>query len=212
MHIWYTLPMRFSFLLVPAALILLSGCSGPGGHPASTPSATAAPTGPATTSASATPTPSPTATTPLLTGAAVKPGEVPATEDPHFITDDSGGAIAFAGYFYRALDWSIATTNPNLLRAISAPPCTGCQQYIQKLDRLAAEGGRTESGRLSVSSYAPIDGSFVQADYVIEVSINQDPNIVVDGSGDRETFTPTATPAINDLYVSWVTGPSKHKK
>jgi Family of unknown function (DUF6318) len=185
-------------------LILVAECSGSGGHAAATPSVTAEPSSPATTSESA--TPSPTATTPLLTGADVKPGEVPPTEDPRFITDDSGGAVSFASYFYKALDWSIATTSPNLLRAISATTCTGCQEYIQKLDRLAAAGGHTESGRLRVSSYAPVEGTFVHADYVIEVSIDQDSNVVIDGAGDRETFAPTSNPAVNDLYVSWVDG------
>jgi hypothetical protein len=79
-YIWYTLPMRFAILVVPTAvLILLAGCSGSGSHSGATPSVSAVPTDPATTSASDSPTPSSTATSPLLTGPDVKPGEVPPT-------------------------------------------------------------------------------------------------------------------------------------
>jgi hypothetical protein len=198
--------MRFAILLLSAsALILLTGCSGSGGHPASTPSATAVPSSPAT-SASATPTPSPTATTPLLTGAAVKPGEVPPTEDPRFITDDSGGAIGFANYFYQALDWSIATTNPNLLRAISAPTCTTCQGYIHGIDALAASGGHSEGGRLIATAFAPTDGTVAKSDFVIQVTITQQQELIVDASGASSSAPAPINPATNYLYVSWNNG------
>jgi hypothetical protein len=196
--------MRFTFLLLPAAALILVGCSGSGAHRPSMPSVTAEQTSPETTSASA--TPSPTATTPLLTGAAVKPGEVPPTLDPHFRTDDSGGAIAFAGYFYRALDWSIATTNPNLLRAISAPSCKPCTKYIQEIDALAAAGGHSEGARLQVSAYAPAEGDLLKADYVIQVTINQAPQVLVAKNGTRATPSPPSNPAINYLYMSWDNG------
>jgi hypothetical protein len=109
----------------------------------------------------------------LLTGADVRPGEMPPTQDPHFITDDSGGAIAFAGYFYKALDWSIATTNANLLM---------------------------------VSAYAPVTGDLVQADFVVEVTIDQQPDVIVSANGATATNGPALTGAINDLYMDWQNG------
>jgi Family of unknown function (DUF6318) len=198
--------MRFAILLLPAsALILVAGCSGSRGHAASTPSATAVPTSPATTSASA--TPSPTATTPLLTGAAVKPGEVPPTEDPHFIIDDIGGAIGFASYFYEALDWSIATTNANLLRPISASTCKACQRYIQEIDALSSTGGHSEGARLSAVKFAPAHGDLVQATYVVQVTITQDAQVIVGADGSRTSVAPPSpNPNINYLYVSWGEG------
>jgi Family of unknown function (DUF6318) len=196
--------MRFALLLAPAAvLILLAGCSGTGGHRAATPSATAAPTSPALTSASPTPTPSPTATTPLLTGAAVKPGEVPPTEDPHFITDDSGGAIAFAGYFYRALDWSIATTNANLLRPISDPSCVECQKFIDEIDAFAAKGGHSEGARILATKFAPAHGDLVQSQFVIQVTLTQEPEVFVNADGTRSTPSPPTNPTVSYLYMDW---------
>jgi Family of unknown function (DUF6318) len=198
--------MRFAILLLPAsALILLTECSGSGSHPDSTPSATAVPSSSAT-SASATPTPSPTATTPLLTGAAVKPGEVPPTEDPHFITDDQGGAITFAGYFFRALDWSIATTNPNLLRAISAPSCATCQGYIHDIDAVAAKGGHSEGSRISAYEFAPAHGDLVAAQFVIQVTLTQQPQVLVSADGTRSTPPPPNNPVVTYVYMDWQNG------
>jgi Family of unknown function (DUF6318) len=130
---------------------------------------------------------------------------MPPTQDPHFITDDSGGAIAFAGYFYKALDWSIATTNANLLRAISAPTCKSCQGYIQMLDRSAAAGEHSDA-RLMVSAYAPVTGDLVQADFVVEVTIDQQPDVIVSANGATATNGPALTGAINDLYMDWQNG------
>jgi hypothetical protein len=131
---------------------------------------------------------------------------VPPTENPHFITNDSGGAISFAGYFYRALDWSIATTNANLLRAISAPTCVYCQDYIRKIDALAASGGHSEGARLIASQFAPGEGTYVPADYAIKVTLTQDPQIIVQSDGARATYAPTVSPTINYLYVTWKDG------
>jgi hypothetical protein len=136
----------------------------------------------------------------------VKPGEVPPTEDPHFITDDSGGAIAFAGYFYRALDWSIATTNANLLRAISAPSCKTCQGYIHDIDALAASGGHSEGGRLLATAFAPTDGTVAESDFVIQVTITQQQEVIVDAGGASSRPPAPINPATNYLYVSWNNG------
>jgi hypothetical protein len=125
--------------------------------------------------------------------------------DPHFRTDDSGRAIAFAGYFFRALDWSIATTNANLLRAISAPSCSGCQEYIQQLDRFAATG-KHSIARLSVSAYAPVTGHLEKADLVIQVTVSQQPDVLVNADGSSETNGPALVGSILYLYMDWQNG------
>ncbi len=60
--------------------------------------------GSAASSASPTASVSPTSTTPLLTGAAVKPGEVPPLYLQDAKSDDISGALSFAYYFYKAVD------------------------------------------------------------------------------------------------------------
>lgn len=136
----------------------------------------------------------------------MKPGEVPPVEDRSLIANSASGAFYFASYFYRAIDWSIATTNPNLLRAISAPSCKPCTKYIQEIDALAAAGGHSEGARLQVSAYAPAEGDLLKADYVIQVTINQAPQVLVAKNGTRATPSPPSNPAINYLYMSWDNG------
>jgi hypothetical protein len=104
------------------------------------------------------------------------------------------------------LDWSLATTNANLLRAISAPTCVYCQDYIRKIDALAASGGHSEGARLSASKFSPGPGTEYAADYAIEVTFTQDPQIVVQSDGARATYSPPVSPTINYLYVSWKDG------
>jgi hypothetical protein len=198
--------MRWRYLAVTAALWLgAAACGGPARDPARSSVPSSAPASLAAPSAS--PTPSATSTTPLLSGAAVKPGELPPVQDPRFLTDDQAGAMAFAAYFYRALDWSIATSNPNLLRPISAQSCKTCQEYIQKLDTLAAASGHSEGARLSANKFAPVHGTLVASDFVIQVTFDQDQEVLVSGSGDRQTLPPPPkNPGINYLYMTWVNG------
>ena len=187
-----------------ATCLLLAGCTG-GAKPAVSPVPSSTGVSTAAASGSTAPSVSPTATTPLLTGAAVRPGEVPPTQDPRFITDDQAGAISFAAYFYRALDWSIATTNPNLLRPISDPGCATCQHYIQELDQLSADRGHIEGGRISVNKYAPAHGDVVQSDFVVQVTADQQAVVVVTSAGDRTTQSAAAS-GLNYLYTSWRNG------
>ena len=151
---------------------------------------------------------SPTATTPLLTGAAVKPGEVPPTQDPRFITDDQAGAISFAAYFYRALDWSIATSNPNLLRPISSPGCKPASEYIQEIDSFVASGGHSEGGSAGAFKFAPVQGTLVHSDFVIEVTINQDRGPRETPMGLGQYAAASKDPGINYLYVTGMNGRS----
>jgi hypothetical protein len=124
--------MRTGIAVVLAVGCLsLAACSGSSGGPDPSFSFSPAPSFPTRSSPAASSGPdsrtvaqSPTGTSPVLTGAGVKPGEKPPIFDRRFLTHDQGGAIAFTSYFYRALDWSIATTNANLLRPMSAPTCS----------------------------------------------------------------------------------------
>jgi Family of unknown function (DUF6318) len=159
------------------------------------------PTAPATTTS--TPTAADTATTPLLTGAAVLPGEVPPTPSSYENHDDASGALAFAAYFYKALDWSIATTNPNLLRPISAPSCSACQYYIQRLDGLAADGAYSTGARGHVIELMVTTGAAVKADVVVKVTLVQQPGVIFSPGAAPVTYPPAANPTINYLYMSW---------
>jgi hypothetical protein len=191
-----------------AAACLLAGCGAGTGRsslsasrsPGSTPAAAVT----ASASVSASITPSPTGTAPLLTGAAVKPGELPPTRDTRFAGDDANGALSFANYFYESIDWSIATSNPNLLRSISGPGCRPCQQYIHEIDAVASAGGHSEGGRSQSSSFAIVHGTLIVSDYVVKVTFSQQVQVIVAAGGASATYAPRANPGTNYLYMTWV--------
>ena len=56
------------------------------------------------------------------------------------------GALAFAGYFIKALDWSIATTDTTSLDSVSDPECKACHSYITEFSSSGLKDGR-HSGR-----------------------------------------------------------------
>ncbi len=76
-----------------------------------------------------------------MTGAGVSPGEKPPVRSDQSKAHTADGALEFGAYFYRALEWSIATTNSYLLKQISAATCEGCNDYIKTIDDLAARHG-----------------------------------------------------------------------
>jgi hypothetical protein len=141
----------------------------------------------------------------VLTGAGLKPGDVApvltAVEEQH----NASGALGFAAYFYKALDWSIATTNPNLLRAISAPDCEPCQKYITDLDALAASGGHSEGGRISMTKFQVGTGDLVKAAFTIAATGSQTANVIYKPAVAPATYS--ATPLLKSaLYLDWRDG------
>jgi len=151
------------------------------------------------TSAAATPTP----TGPKTTGAGVRPGEKPPVLDPIAKQHSAVGAHEFAVYYIRALDWSTATSDPYLLRPISAPACTSCELDIDNLAKLEADGGYLKSGRLRIESAETLDSAGdVKADFVIKFVLTQEPVVVVQPTA-TTTQVPKSKKFTSYLYVSW---------
>jgi Family of unknown function (DUF6318) len=59
------------------------------------------------------------------------------------------GTLAFAGYFIRARDWSIATIDPQLLIPIRDATCVACVNYVNEIHDVRAEGSYIRGGRIS---------------------------------------------------------------
>ena len=90
--------------------------------------------------------------------------------------DAAAGAKAFATYFVQAVDWGLATTDPYLISAISAPSCRACAGYIQgllhgkkfqrttyALDRASREAALARLFEQSVSSETHEEGERLAA-------------------------------------------------
>ena len=117
--------------------------------------------------------------------------------------DTTVGAQSFAVYFFKALDWSLATTDPYLIQDISSPKCLACQAYIKTITDLASEGGHFDGGRLRVTGEQMDVGKVVPSDYVVKVFLNQDAGTAVRPNAPPSAVA-TAAPNVSDeLYVSW---------
>jgi hypothetical protein len=153
-------------------------------------------------STSATATPSPTG--PKTTGAGVRPGEKPPILDAIAKEHSSTGALEFAVYYIKALDWSLATTDPYLLKQISAATCKACEGYVKALSELAAQGGTVQGGRIRFRSSRLFDGAGdVVADYIVEVAYTQAPltRVFPTASPSKDSIKPTAYRS--RIFVSW---------
>ena len=153
-------------------------------------------------STSATPTPTPTG--PKTTGAGVRPGEHPPVLDAIAKQHSSTGAIEFAVYYIKALDWSLATTDPYLLKQISAPGCKACEGYIKALSELAAQGGAVRGGRITFRSSRLLDSTGdVTADYIVEMAYIQAPltRVFPTASPSKDSTAPTTYHS--HVFVSW---------
>lgn len=185
-----------------AAVCGLTACTG-GGHdePASVASST-----PLSRAGSTSSSVAPSRTGPLTTGPNVRPGEKPPVLSPIARQHSRAGAIEFAVYYIKALDWSQATSDPYLLVPISARSCVSCQANIRSLRQLAAEHGYLKSGRTKVLETRVLnaDGD-LKAEYVIKLRLQQEPVIVI-----RPTAVTTVASKPETLtsyvYVSWIEG------
>jgi hypothetical protein len=194
--------VRFGWLLA----VLIAGCglvactttSGSHDPTSSAPSSTFQPSTPTTTT--------PTPTGPKTTGAGVLPGERPPVLDPIAKEHSALGAHEFAVFYIKALDWSKATTDPYLLRQISAPSCAACRTDIDNISKLEADGDYIKSGRLAINSTETVKGNgAVKADYTVKFGLKQEPVVVVNPTA-TATQVRTETTFVSYVYVSWEQG------
>lgn len=149
--------------------VTLAACTDGSGNPEPSPPISASTTAPRTS-----PTPSPTRTGPLLTGPNVRPGEIPPTKPTDAESHTIEGAQALGFYFFKALDWSIATNDSWLLRGLSVPGCAPCKATIDGLDALNRLHRKLVGGRISIDSWGLATGTYkIRADRVVRVSTRQ---------------------------------------
>ncbi len=190
--------MRFLVGVVTAAL-LLAGCTSGGG---ASPSASTTPSAPISVSTS--PGPSPSRTGPLTTGPGVRPGEKPPLLYPEATKRDSAGALAFAAYYVRAMDWSIATSDPFLLERTSAARCDACQRLIHHIRALASEGGHLTGGRIRiVAGGVTSSHTLVPAEQVVRMQTEQGPLSIVRADASPSPETTRTQSVISYIYLAW---------
>jgi Family of unknown function (DUF6318) len=183
--------------LVAVVTLVAAAC---GGGAAEHPSTSSLASGPVSTP-TARPAVSPT--TPASSGPNVRRGERPPTMPAAAKEHTQEGALAFAGYFIRALDWSIATTDPSLLVPISSPSCAACNSYISRLNSLRRAHGYLQGGRLKLISEKIAIGSFsIRSDYVIVTRTFQEAVLLISPTV-KPSHISDATQDESRVYVMW---------
>jgi hypothetical protein len=185
--------VHIRFLAIAALVTILGAACTGSDEPAPTPPVS-------TSTASASPTP----TGPLTTGPGVRPGEKPPALPEIAKQHTPAGALLFAEYFIRALDWSAATNDAYLLVEVSAPSCEACQRDISAAMTLRAEGAIEQGGRIKILGAQLVTGTFnIQSDYVVEVTTMNEAVVIVKPSSAPST---AALPVAKDrslVFVSW---------
>jgi uncharacterized protein DUF6318 len=187
--------------LVAVVTLVAAACGGGAAEPPSTSSLASGPT------SSATATPSVSPTSPATSGPNVRPGERPPAMPAAAKQHTQEGALAFAGYFIRALDWSIATTDPKLLIPVSDPACVACGSYVKEIRDLHVHGGYIRGGRISLSA-AEINQSVSKTgvEYVIAINTVQQPDSII-GKSQSPLSQETSTERLkSNLLLVWRRG------
>jgi uncharacterized protein DUF6318 len=187
--------------LVAVVTLVAAAC---GGGAAEHPSTSSLASGPVSTP-TARPAVSPTS--PATSGPNVRPGERPPVMPAAARQHTQEGALAFAGYFVRALDWSIATTDPKLLITISDAACLACGSYVEEIRDLRVHGGYIRGGRISLSA-AEINESVSKTgvEYIITINTVQQPDSIM-GKSQSPLSQETSTERLkSNLLLAWRRG------
>jgi hypothetical protein len=189
--------------LTVAAGSLISGC---GSTATKQPAESSAATPPAPTSPAASPSPTPSRTGPLPTGPGVHAGETPPALTDTGRANTTAGALAFAKFFFQAVDWSIATMDPYLIQKYSEPSCTGCTSSINMITNLTKTHGYVTGGRLSVGEIQLADKHFdLPSSFAVQVTLTQSAETVVSSPGATpSTAFSTAQTDNQWLLVDWI--------
>jgi hypothetical protein len=190
-------------LSVPFALgLALTACtSGGGADPTFSPTDTYTPPSHSTS-------PDPSTTAPVTTGPNVRPGEKPPTLPPVAKTNSNAGAIAFAEYWERTIDWGYATVDSSLARSAFSPACAECTRFMKSVfDSAHANGTRFGGGRFQIR------GAILQrndhhngATDVVDVTYAVQALQVSDRTGKTLGIVPADDHIIDRVWMRWLGG------
>jgi hypothetical protein len=183
---------------------LLAACSGGGADPDPTPAPTPS-TRPSSVAPSSTPA-TPSRTGPLTTGPNVRPGEKPPVFPELAKQHTANGAVVFGGYYFKALDWVIATNEAGPIDAISAPGCKACARVVAAVETLKHRHEFETGGRIQIRTVALARSrASIPADYVISVVYDEGAVRVAGPGQPPRTTVPAHTNAASLVYVRWST-------
>ena len=177
---------RFVVFAVIAGL-LVGGCGGSvGDPPPPSPSVrpTALPTSPASSAAPpapATPTvPADVPTTgPNLRVKGERPPVMPVAATAH----TRAGAVAFAEFFIKTMDWGYASVSSTYMRHYFTEACTICDGLADGIDGIRQKHQHVYGNRFSIKPGNVADGGRNAAQYSIDVNCDVTSGEITDGQG-----------------------------
>lgn len=174
--------------MLPAALLLLTACTG------GTPTATE----PSTPAAVVTPSPTPSPTETAAVDVTVKPTRPAALDQP----PSADGAAAIAAYFMELFPYANATGDLADWKALSHAECIFCASVITTVETKVAAGQHDQGGAVSITSAAGTEvnpGSF----YSAKVDLTQDASATLDASGAVVKSFPGPKTFHVDVALAW---------
>jgi hypothetical protein len=187
-------------LSVPVALgLALAACtSGGGADPTFSPTDTYTPPSHSTS-------PDPSTSAPVTTGPNVRPGEKPPTLPAVAKTNSNAGALAFAEYWERTIDWGYATVDSSLPRSAYSPSCAGCERFMKIFDEARADGVHFRGGRFAIhgATLQPNDHRY-KAGAVVDVAFSAQSLQAFDRTGKVVESDPSHPQETDRVWVRWL--------
>ena len=119
----------------------------------------------------------------------------------------AGAMQSFATYFVQAVDWGLATTDPYLISAISAPSCRACAGYIQSLTAMRARGDSVHGARIQILSATVMRGTLpVKADFGVELIIREDAPVAASAGSAAPSPDTRPNQDYARVYLDWTAG------
>ena len=172
--------------------VLVAGCtSTTSGTPTTQPTPTHHRTSSSSSSGSdpaPTTSPASTSTPPTVptTGPNVRPGETVPTLPSVAKSNSSAGAVEFASYWLKTLDWGYSTTSPTLLSESSAQSCLECARFAKIFTAAKDHGQHFQGGHLSAIEFRIADpGGHDAATEAVDITYRQQPVRLVDSSNNE---------------------------
>lgn len=194
-----------SFALI--AGLLLAGCGGSAGRDPA-PSSAARSSGPPASSVARSAPPSPAAPTvpadvpttgPNLRFAGEKPPVMPVAATQH----TRAGAVAFAEFFIKTIDWGYATTNSAYMRHYFADSCTVCAGLAKGLEEQASNGNHFIGDRFTIQPASDVrSGGAHAAEYTAQLTFDVTSSELLDKQGQFIDGEPALT-ARTDVGARW---------
>jgi hypothetical protein len=191
----------YPFLTFVVIVAFAAACTQPSGSPSPTPTP---PTG--TTSTSVT-SPSPSQTEPLTTGPNVRSGEKPPRLGVDGMKHNAVGATLAGAFYFRALDWTIATNDDWLIRRLGLRSCGACNRVRRGLQALREKGQEEIGGRISVhSAVVSSDRYKIDYDFAIRVAYDEEAVRLKNRDGNIHTTQAAVRNQVDVVFLTWRSG------